>query len=60
MCSRSDVNKYKEAKKQQLHCDLLELSRDYELFLSLSPECIRVSAVQEKCFVFSDYKQWLL
>ena len=29
---KSDVNKYKEAKKQHLHCDLLGFSRDYELF----------------------------
>ena len=58
--NKCDVNLYKDAKKQHLHCKLLELSRDYELYLSLSQESISVSAVQEKCFVFSNYKQWLL
>ena len=58
--NKSDVNLYKDAKKQHLHCNLLELSRDYELYFSLSQESINVSAVKEKCFVFSNYKQWLL
>ena len=52
--------KTKLEKKQQLHCNLLRMSRKHELYLSLHSDCVYVSTVEEKCFVFSDYKQWLL
>jgi len=58
-CSKSAC-KTKFEKKQQLHCNLLKSSRKFELYLSTHSDCVYVSTVEEKCFVFSDYKQWLL
>ena len=56
---KSDASE-KLFKRQQKHCKMLEDSRKYELYFSLNAECIQVSDVQDKCFVFSDYQQWLL
>ena len=47
-------------KRQQKHFKMLEDSRNYELYFSLNAYCVYASDVKDKCFVISDYQQWLL